>query len=148
MTDYTKLVEALHGKFIAYDVTGNHNSAQLYKDAADAIEKLVTLYEKTEMDATNLTGKLAQAEADVERLNLEIDKRIATEIELSNQVDALQAEVERLKDSNEELRERQTYIDHYGDRWMTSAKDVPTVAYEHGYADGRDEASANMEVQE
>ena len=106
------------------------------------------MYEKAEMDATNLTGKLAQAEADVERLNLEIDKRIATEIELSNQVDALQAEVERLKDSNEELRERQTYIDHYGDRWMTSAKDVPTAAYEHGYADGRDEAMAKMEVQD
>lgn len=100
------------------------------------------------MDATNLTGKLAQAEAEVERLNREIDKRIATEIELSNQVDALQAEVERLKDSNEELRERQTYIDHYGDKWMTSAKDVPTAAYEHGYADGRDEAMAKMEVQD
>ena len=40
MTDYTKLVEALRGKFIAYDVTGNHNSAQLYKDAAAAIEAL------------------------------------------------------------------------------------------------------------
>lgn len=116
MTDYTKLVEALRGKFIAYDVTGNHNSAQLYKDSADAIEKLVTLYEKAEMDATNLTGKLAQAEA----------------------------EVERLKDSNEELREKQTYIDHYGAKWMTSAKDVPTAAYEHGYADGRDEAEAQL----
>ena len=63
MTDYTGLVKALRGKFIAYDVTGNHNSAQLYKDAADAIEKLVALYEKAEMDATNLTGKLTQAEA-------------------------------------------------------------------------------------
>ena len=63
-------------------------------------------------------------------------------------IEALQAEVERLKDSNEELRERQTYIDHYGDKWMTSAKDVPTAAYEHGYADGRDEAMANMEVQD
>ena len=40
MTDYTELVKALRGKFIAYDVTGNHNSAQLYKDAADAIEAL------------------------------------------------------------------------------------------------------------
>ena len=148
MTDYTELVKVLRGKFIAYDVTGNHNSAQLYKDAADAIEKLVALYEKAEMDATNLTGKLAQAEAEVERLNLEIDKRIATEIELSNQVDALQAEMERLKDSNEELREKQTYIDHYGTEWMTSAKDVPTAAYEHGYADGWDEAMAKMEVQD
>lgn len=62
-------------------------------------------------------------------------------------IEALQAEVERLKDSNEELRERQTYIDHYGDKWMTSAKDVPTAAYEHGYADGRDEAMAKIEAQ-
>lgn len=146
MTNYEKLVEALR---ILQDKNSlSYYKRQVCKDAADAIEKLVTLYEKTEMDATNLTGKLAQAEADVERLNLEIDKRIATEIELSNQVDALQAEVERLKDCNEELREKQTYIDHYGDKWMTSAKDVPTAAYEHGYADGRDEAMAKMEVQD
>ena len=63
-------------------------------------------------------------------------------------IEALQAEVERLKASNEELREKQTYIDHYGNKWMTSAKDVPTAAYEHGYADGRDEARAKMEVQD
>lgn len=146
MTNYEKLVEALR---ILQDKNSlSYYKRQVCKDAADAIEKLVTLYEKTEMDATNLTGKLAQAEADVDLLNLEIDKRIATEIELSNQVDALQAEVERLKDSNEELREKQTYIDHYGDKWMTSAKDVPTAAYEHGYADGRDEAMAKMEVRD
>ena len=60
-------------------------------------------------------------------------------------IKALQAEVERLKDVNDELREAQTYIDHYGDKWMTSAKDVPTAAYEHGYADGRDEAMAKMD---
>ena len=59
-------------------------------------------------------------------------------------IEALQAEVERLKDCNDELREAQTYIDHYGDRWMTSAKDVPSSAYEHGYADGRDEAEAHL----
>lgn len=63
-------------------------------------------------------------------------------------IEALQAEVVRLKDSNEELREAQTYIDHYGAKWLTSAKDVPTAAYEHGYADGRDEAMAKMEVQD
>lgn len=95
MTDYTELVKALRGKFIAYDVTGNHNSAQLYKDAADAIEEL-------------------------------------------------QADIKRLKEANDELREAQTYIDHYGDRWMTSAKDVPTSAYERGYADGWDEAEAQL----
>lgn len=46
--EYKKLVNALRGKFIAYDVTGNHNSAQLYKDAADAIESL-----QKELDAAN-----------------------------------------------------------------------------------------------
>lgn len=35
-----ELVKALRGKFIAYDATGNHKSAQLYKDAAAAIEEL------------------------------------------------------------------------------------------------------------
>lgn len=126
MTDYSKLVEALRDTDFgdACDYCERSDMCK-YDDciilqAADAIEKLVTLYEKAEMDATNLTGKLAQAEA----------------------------EVERLKDSNEELREAQTYIDHYGDRWMTSAKDVPTAAYKHGYADGRDEARAKMEVQD
>ena len=139
-SDYSKLVKDLRGKFIAYDVTGNHNSAQLYKDAADAIERITAMYEKAEMDATNLTGKLAQAEADIDRLNLEIDKRIAAEIELSNQVDALQARID-------ELEEKQTYCDAYGDKWMTSGKDVPTEAYKHGYADGWDEAMAKVEVQ-
>ena len=59
-------------------------------------------------------------------------------------IEALQADIKRLKEANDELREAQTYIDHYGDRWMTSAKDVPTAAYEHGYADGRDEAEAQL----
>ena len=63
-------------------------------------------------------------------------------------IEALQANVKRLKEANDELREAQTYIDHYGDKWLTSAKDVPTAAYEHGYADGRAEAMAKMEVQE
>ena len=40
MIDIENLIKDLRGKFIAYDVTGNHNSAQLYKDAADAIEAL------------------------------------------------------------------------------------------------------------
>lgn len=48
----------------------------------------------------------------------------------------LEAEVERLKALNEELREKQTYIDHWGDKWMTSGKDVPTMAYNHGFFDG------------
>lgn len=176
MTNYEKLVEALRDTDFG-DACDYCEHSDMCKDddciilqAADVIEALQaenpiveTVLEdkmrqqmeelqqkwfKSETDATNLTGKLAQAEADIDRLNLEIDKRIAAEIELSNQVDALQAEVERLKDSNEELRERQIYIDHYGSKWMTSAKDVPTAAYEHGYADGLDEAMAKMEVQD
>lgn len=108
MTNYEKLVEALRDTDFG-DACDYCEHSDMCKDddciilqAADAIEKLVTLYEKAEMDATNLTGKLAQAEADIDRLNLEIDKRIATEIELSNQVDALQAEVEILKVSGRE----------------------------------------------
>ena len=130
MTDYSELVEALRCKrddcegcglaFFDKDEGWMCRYAAKDDDAADAIERFVSLYEKAEMDATNLTGKLAQAEADIERL----------------------------KEANEELREKQTYIDHYGDRWMTSAKDVPTSAYEHGYADGWDEAMAKMEVQD
>ena len=59
-------------------------------------------------------------------------------------IEALQAEVERLTDCNEELRERQTYIDRYGTEWLTSAKDVPNYAYEHGYADGMAEVKAQL----
>ena len=70
------------------------------------------------------------------------------EMDAAAAIEALQAEVNRMKDSNEELREKQTYIDHYGNKWMTSAKDVPTAAYEHGYADGLDEARTKKEVQE
>lgn len=59
-------------------------------------------------------------------------------------IEELQAEIERLKDSNEELREKQTYIDHYGIEWLTSAKDVPNYAYEHGYADGMAEVKTQL----
>lgn len=59
-------------------------------------------------------------------------------------IEELQTDIKRLKEVINELREAQTYIDHYGDRWLTSAKDVPTAAYEHGYADGRDEAEAQL----
>lgn len=60
-------------------------------------------------------------------------------------IEALQADVKRLKDCNDELREAQTYIDHYGDKWLTSAKDVPTSAYNHGYMDGKNEAEQELE---
>ena len=55
-------------------------------------------------------------------------------------IEALQAEVKRLKECNDELREKQTFIDNWGTRWMTSAKNVPDSAYKHGYADGKYEA--------
>lgn len=65
--------------------------------------------------------------------------------ELNHYIWKLEAEVKQLKECNDELREAQTYIDHYGDEWMTSAKDVPTSAYNHGYIDGRNEAEQAME---
>lgn len=90
MTDYKKLVEALRWNGAEYKgSTMDEDDKQMYLDAADAIERITAMYEKAEMDATNLTGKLAQAEADVERINREVDKRICTEIDLSNMVDAL-----------------------------------------------------------
>ena len=60
-------------------------------------------------------------------------------------IEELQAEVKRLKECIDELREAQTYIDRYGDKWMTSAKDVPTSAYNHGYMDGKNEAEQVLE---
>lgn len=106
MTDYSELVKALQwcAKPIPCSKTecprknmDEDCACHVLQDAADAIEELQAAWIKSETDATNLTGRLAQAEADIERLSSEIDKRIATEIELSNQVDALQAEVERLE---------------------------------------------------
>ena len=78
MTDYKKLVKALRCKrddcegcdlaFLDKDEGWMCQYAAKDDDAADAIEKLVTLYEKAEIDATNLTGKLAQAEAQLPKL--------------------------------------------------------------------------------
>ena len=79
---YDKLVAALRFETDYVDVE------KTMLDAAAAIEALEALWIKSETDATNLTGRLAQAEADIERLNLEIDKHIETEIELSNSLDA------------------------------------------------------------
>lgn len=95
-------------------------TARLIKDAAAAIEELI--------ESVHIRDKISD--------------------ELNQYIWKLEADVKRLKECNDELREAQTYIDHYGYKWLTSAKDVPTAAYEHGYADGRDEAMAKMEVQE
>lgn len=90
--------------------------ADLHRDAAAAIEELI--------ESVHIRDKISD--------------------ELTRYICKLEAQGKRLKECNDELREAQTYIDHYGDRWMTSAKDVPTAAYEHGYADGRDEAEAQL----
>lgn len=71
--------------------------------------------------------------------------RIKLIADAADAIEALQVEIERLKKGNEELRDKQTYIDHYGNKWMTSAKDAPTAAYEHGYMDGWDEARAKID---
>lgn len=135
MTDYTKLVEALR---ILQDKNSlSYYKRQVCKDAADAIEKLITLYEKSEIDATNLTGKLTQAEAQL------TDYAAAIE-ELKDKPWVESVQIDKLRQRIDELEEKQTYCDAYGDKWMTSGKDVPTAAYEHGYADGRDEAEAQF----
>ena len=79
MTDYTELIRSLRncsnnrctpcdcGWFDKYQVDESCKEIIMWK-AADAIERITAMYEKAEMDATSLTGRLAQAEADVERL--------------------------------------------------------------------------------
>jgi hypothetical protein len=59
-------------------------------------------------------------------------------------IEALQAKCDRLEqkckaqqERNEEYCEKQTYIDKWGAKWMTSAKDVPSAAYQHGFCDGQ-----------
>ena len=69
MTDYTELVKALRGKFIAYDGTGNHKSAQLYKDAADAIEAL-----QAEVDEANKSADAYRAMYFAKRGDITIEK--------------------------------------------------------------------------
>ena len=83
---YDELVKALRCENTGDDECGSSDcpywsglgcmDGQLMEDAADAIEKITAMYEKAEMDATNLTGKLAQAEADVEWLNEEENKDV------------------------------------------------------------------------
>ena len=56
MTDYTELVKALMSALTVSTAWG-----KLMQDAADAIEALKAAWIKSETDATNLTGRLAQA---------------------------------------------------------------------------------------
>ena len=100
------------------------NVEQVYADAAAAIEEL-------------------EADNDILRHHIDdLDEAVWSE-SLARQ--KAEAEVKRLKECNDELREAQTYIDHYGDKWLTSAKDVPTSAYNHGYMDGKNEAEQALE---
>ena len=72
MTDYKNLVKFLRGLSPwAFPEASNKRM----QEAADSIEKLVTLYEKAEIDATNLTGKLAQAEAQLSKRGEWIKRR-------------------------------------------------------------------------
>ena len=76
MTDYTELVKALRGKFIAYDVTGNHNSAQLYKDAADAIEALNRLVDLNTERCEGLRKQLREAQEQYEKHLNELEQQL------------------------------------------------------------------------
>jgi hypothetical protein len=81
MTDYTKLVAAVRDTDFG-DTCVYCEHSDMCKDAdciilqaADAIERLTMLYEKAEMDATNFTGELAQAHADIDKLKSQMPKR-------------------------------------------------------------------------
>lgn len=127
MTDYTELVKALRlcqfgecgcGKCYYKELKGDWCTEDNHPEFFDCDDKL----------------KLDAADA-IEAL-MKINNRFRELLDHRNKdVDELQRRVD-------ELREAQIYIDRYGDEWMTSAKDVPTAAYEHGYFDGMDEAKA------
>lgn len=77
------------------------------------------------------------------------------QLDASDAIEAMQAEldkegkrVEHLLARVNELEDKQMYCDAYGDKWMTSGKDVPTEAYKHGYADGWDEAQKQIDALE
>ena len=65
MIDYTELVKFLRG---LSPWSFPEASKKRMHEAAAAIEELQAAWIKSETDATNLTGRLAQAEEDVERL--------------------------------------------------------------------------------
>ena len=48
MTDYSKLIKKLRGKHKAYVATGNAKSAEIFSEAADAIEDLMLEVEALE----------------------------------------------------------------------------------------------------
>lgn len=74
MTEYTELVKALRGKFIAYDVTGNHNSAQLYKGAAAAIEELQSILTEADKKRAYQHDYICELVAEKEELQAEVER--------------------------------------------------------------------------
>lgn len=84
--DYKKIIEDLRGKFVAYDVTGNHNSAQLYKNAADAIDEL-------QADVKQAAKRNAE-------LHAELEKWVSAAEELQ---DTVQAQDKALKECARQL---------------------------------------------
>ena len=110
----------------------------LMVDAAAAIEELDAEETRLLLITSELQDKVVELEEELNDADIAADDN-------ARQVEELQVEVGRLKAANDELREAQTYIDHYGDKWLTSAKDVPTSAYNHGYMDGKNEAEQALE---
>ena len=133
MTDYTKLVKAFRYCAESGDFNCNKD-CPMYPNYPKCLTKM-------DMDAAAAIEALEKALIEENEAS---DDLYRISCEKQSKIEELQAEVKRLKECNDELREAQTYIDHYGDKWLTSAKDVPTAAYEHGYADGRDEAEAQL----
>lgn len=143
MTDYTNLIDKVNipelVKALRHCISDPYGFVEC--DGCPIFCKGIDCQNNLHNDAAAVIEELQDKVVELEEeLN---DADIATD-DNGRQVEELQAEIERLKDSNEELRERQTYIDHYGTEWLTSAKDVPNYAYEHGYADGMAEVKAQL----
>ena len=74
-----------------------------------------------------------------------IDKQAADAIEeLQSRVSKLEERTKAQQERIDDYMEKQLIIDRWGAKWMTSAKDVPTAAYEHGYSDGFAEAKQKL----
>lgn len=137
MKDYKKLIEALRlcqfgecgcGKCYYKELKGDWCTEDNHPEFFDCDDKL-------KLDAADAIETLRKYNSE--------NRNEIQQIIRSNK--SLVEEINRLKQSNEELREKQTYIDNCGDKWMTSAKDVPTSAYQHGYADGFAEAKQKFQ---
>lgn len=102
MSQYEELIKALrycvnarNCEKCAYRINNNSVKCRIQRveDAADAIEALQAEVGQWKAALKGQEDGIKVLQAEVERQSLEIDKRIATEIELSNQVDALHVEI-------------------------------------------------------